>query len=135
MPADFSLSVVAPDRSVVEERVTSVTAPGEEGYLGVWAGHEPLIAGIKTGVLEYTDSASNRRFVAIGGGFAEVTPERVTILADSAELATEIDASEAERTLEEARKALRGESSTMSKEEATREIELAMSRIRAARMR
>ena len=135
MAKDFALSVVAPDRSVVEERASSVVAPGLEGYFGVMPGHEPLISGIRTGILEYADPNGNRHFVAIGGGFAEVTPDHVTILADTAEKATEIDIAEAERQLEEARKALRGEVSHLSKEQATEELDRAVNRIKAARMR
>jgi F-type H+-transporting ATPase subunit epsilon len=135
MARDFALSVVAPDRSVVEERASSVVAPGLEGYFGVMTGHEPMISAIRTGILEYTDPAGNKHFVAIGGGFAEVTPDHVTVLADRAEPATEIDLSEAERQLEEARRALRGEPSELSKEQATEELDLAVNRIKAARMR
>lgn len=135
MARDFALSVVAPDRSVVEERATNVVAPGLEGYFGVWAGHEPVIAAIRTGILEYTDSTGNRHYVAIGGGFAEITPDHVTILADKGEKATEIDVSQAERQLEDARRALRGESTGLSKEQATEELDLAVNRIKAARMR
>ena len=135
MARDFALSVVAPDRSVVEERASNVVAPGLEGYFGVMVGHEPMIAAIRTGILEYTDPTGNRHFVAIGGGFAEVTPDHVTILADKAEKATEIDLSEAERQLEDARRALRGETTGLSKEQATEELDLAVNRIKAARMR
>lgn len=133
MAKDFTLSVVAPDRSVVEERASSVVAPGLEGYFGVMGGHEPLISAIKAGVLEYADPAGNKHYVAVGGGFAEVTPDRVTILADTAEKALEIDITEAERMQEEARKALRGEPSSLSKEQATVELERAITRIKAVR--
>ena len=135
MAKDFTLSVVAPDRSVVEARATSVVAPGFEGYFGVMGGHEPLISAIKAGVLEYADPSGNKHYVAIGGGFAEVTPDRVTILADTAENAPEIDIEQQNRVQEEARKALRGEYSTMTKEQATIELERAVNRIKAARMR
>jgi len=135
MARDFALSVVAPDRSVVEERASSIVAPGVQGYSGVLVGHEPMIAAIQTGILEYTDPTGNRHYVAIGGGFAEVTPDHVTILADKAEKSAEIDLAEAERQLEEARRALRGESTTLSKEQATQELDLAVNRIKAARLR
>lgn len=135
MSKDFTLSVVAPDRSVVEERAQSIVAPGLEGYFGVLGGHEPLISAIKTGVLEYMDTTGTRHFVAVGGGFAEITPERVTILADTAERATDIDVTEAEKILEEARRALRGENSTLSRDEATIELDRAVNRIKVARMR
>jgi len=133
MPADFHLSVVAPDRSVVEEVVRSLVAPGTEGYFGVFGGHVPLVASLKPGLLEYIDHSGNRHFVYVGGGFAEVQADRVTILADEAQSAREIDVAEAERRLEIARRALRGEAMDISNEEAVLEVERATSRIRAAR--
>ena len=133
MAKEFHLSVVAPDRSVVETTATSVIAPGSEGYFGVLAGHSPLIAALKAGMVEYADASGNRHFVYVGGGFAEVRGDRVTVLADEAAPANEIDISEAEHRLEEARKALRGEDSSVTQENAVAEIDRAMSRIRAAR--
>ena len=133
MAREFLLSVVAPDKSVVEEPATSLVAPGTEGYFGVWAGHVPLIAALRPGLLEYSDQGGTRHHVYIGGGFAEVTGDRVTILADEAERADKIDLASAEKALEEARKALRGESTAMSADDAVLEVERAMNRIRAAR--
>ena len=134
MPTEFHLSIVAPDRSVVEETVTSVIAPGQEGYFGVQGGHIPLIAALKPGVLEYVDSTNNRSYVYMGGGFAEVAADRVTVLADEAQHSKEIDLSKAEALLEEARKALRGEDSSMTQEEAVVEVERAINRMKAARL-
>ncbi len=133
MAKEFSLSIVAPDRSVVEDQAVSVIAPGSEGYFGVMAGHVPMVAALRAGIVEYLDAKNQRNHVAIGGGFAEVSGQRLTILADSAALATEIDVKEEELRLERARKALRGEDSEMTSAEATEEIERAMARIRAAK--
>lgn len=133
MPAAFHLSVVAPDKSVVETEAISVIAPGSEGYFGVWRGHTPLVAALKPGMVEYQDQTGNRYYIYVGGGFAEVRGDRVTVLADEAARANEIDVSEAEFRLEEARKALRGETSSVTQENAVTEIDRAMSRIRAAR--
>ena len=133
MAREFHLSVVAPDKSVVEDEAVSVIAPGSEGYFGVLGGHTPLVAALKPGMVEYQDRTGNRHFIYIGGGFAEVRGERVTILADEAARANEIDISEAEHRLEEARRALRGEESSITQENAVAEIDRAMSRIRAAR--
>ncbi len=119
---------------MVEASVQSVVAPGVEGYFGVMAGHEPTIAALRPGILEYLDASNQRRYVYTGGGFAEVTGERVTILADDAAPASEIDIAEAERRLEEARKALRGESSEISSQNAVIEMDRAIERIRAARI-
>jgi F-type H+-transporting ATPase subunit epsilon len=135
MPAPFHLSVVAPDRSVVDTQVTSVIAPGVNGYFGLWANHVPMVAALRTGLLEYEDTDLQRIHIAIGGGFLEVSENKVTVLADSAERAEEIDLAKAEEELEEARKALRGESGTMTSDEAAVAVERALNRIQAARGR
>lgn len=133
MAREFQLSVVAPDKSVAELSATGLIAPGTEGYFGVMAGHVPQIAALKPGLLEYADVQGARHYIYVGGGFIEVTPDRVTVLADEAEIANKIDLAAAEHSLEEARKALRGEASTLTNEEAVLEVERAMNRIRAAR--
>lgn len=135
MAKDFSFSVVAPDRSVVDERAVSVIAPGVSGYFGVLAGHLPMVAALRAGIVEYLDSKNQRHSIAIGGGFAEVSGERLTILADSAARATEIDIKAEEARLERARRAMRGEDSEMSSSEAVQELEQAMARIRTAARR
>lgn len=133
MPTPFHLSVVAPDKSVVEEDVQSVVAPGTEGYFGVWHGHVPMIASLRPGLLEYTDATTNRHYVYVGGGFAEIQSDKVTILADEAERAVDVNIERAEAHLEEARRALRGESSEYDNQDAVLEVERAVSRIKAAR--
>ena len=133
MATQFLLSVVAPDKLVVEEKVNAIIAPGTEGYFGVWAGHAPIIAALRPGLIEYTDSTTNKHYIYVGGGFAEVKDDKVTILADQAERALDVDLSHAEAQLEEARKALRGEESTIDSDDAVLEVERAMSRIKAAR--
>lgn len=133
MAREFKLSVVAPDRAVVEQDVTATTLPGELGYFGVFAGHVPLIVALSPGILEYLGANNERHFVYVGGGFAEIQPDRVTVVADEAQPARDIDLARAEEVLENARRALRGEESTISKEQAVMEVEKAMSRVRAAR--
>lgn len=133
MATTFKLSVVAPDRAVADVETTSVVAPGIDGYFGVMAGHQPLIAALKAGLLEYTATDGQHHYVAITGGFAEVSSGKMTVLADEAHLAGEIDLSRAEAELEEARRALRGESSSMTAEQATEALDRAMTRIRAAK--
>lgn len=128
----FRLSIVAPDHSVVEEEVVSVVAPGRMGYFGVWAGHMPLIAALKAGLLEYETPSGDRRFVTVSGGFAEVQGDRMVVLADAAERAQEIDVERAEKALENARRALRGEISGVTPDEALQEMERAVNRLRAA---
>ncbi len=131
--ATFQLSVVAPDRTVYEDVVVSCIVPGVAGYLGVMANHESMLVALKPGIIEYEDTNRQRMFVSIAGGFAEISESKVIVLADDAMHSSEIDLAEAEASLEEARRALRGESSSMSTAEATLEIDRAMARIRAAK--
>ncbi len=133
MAKEFALNVVAPDRSVVEENVSAVVAPGTSGYFGVWADHLPLVAALKPGLLEYTDLAGQRHFVYVGGGFVEMRSNKMTVLADEASRAKDIDLARAEADLETARRALRGEDTEMSEAEAVHEVDKAIQRIRAAR--
>jgi F-type H+-transporting ATPase subunit epsilon len=100
------LSIVTPAVALVEDLVVEgVVAPGREGEFGVLPAHEPFLAPLAPGVLRYRRGAEEQR-VAISGGFAEVTPERVTVLARSAEPASRIARAEAESRLAEARAAL-----------------------------
>jgi len=129
----FKLSVVAPDRTVFEDMVHSAIVPGVNGYLGVLADHEPSIVALKTGVVEYIDLNDQRHSVSISGGFLEVGGTSAIVLADTAERATEIDIARAERALEEARRALRGEDTTVTSAQAAAELERAMNRVKAAK--
>jgi F-type H+-transporting ATPase subunit epsilon len=91
------LSIVTPTRPLVDIDVDSVVAPGSEGEFGVLPGHAAFLIGLQPGVVSYTVGGRTRR-VAVAGGFAEVTQERVTLLVGTAEDAEQIDAAEAERT-------------------------------------
>ena len=135
MAAEFSLAVVAPDREVVSASAVSIVAPGVDGYFGVWAGHVPVVSALKPGILEYIDGSNIRHHVYVGGGFVQVGSDSVTVLADEARNASDLDVSEAEKALEEARKALRGEDSTMTQPEALMELDRATARVKAARMK
>ena len=95
LPTSLTLEIVTPDRSVVAERVDEVEIPGAEGYFGVLPGHTPLLAMLQVGELWYRRGAE-KLYLSIAFGFAEVLPDRVTILAELAERADEIDLSRAE---------------------------------------
>lgn len=132
--ANLELSVVAADRAVVDDTATAVIVPGALGYFGVWAGHEPMVMALKAGVIEYEDTNRQRHHIAISGGFAEVSPARVMILADTAAFSHEIDVQIEEQALEQARRALRGEESSMTLVEATDQAERSLARMRAAKV-
>ena len=91
----FTLQIVSADRSIVDETVDEVQIPGSEGYFGVLGGHTPLLALLGTGELWYKQG-NDTHYVSLSGGFAEVQPDRVTILAQIAERADEIDLARAE---------------------------------------
>ena len=95
LPTQLTLQIVTPDRSVVTDQVDEVEIPGAEGYFGVLPGHTPLLATLKVGELWYRKGAE-KVYVSIAFGFAEVLPDRVTILAELAEPADEIDVPRAE---------------------------------------
>ena len=94
-PAKLLLEVVTPDRSLVREEVDEVQIPGSEGYLGVLPGHTPLLATLQIGELWYR-IGPEKHFLAIAFGFGEVLPDRVTVLAQAAERAEDIDVARAE---------------------------------------
>jgi F-type H+-transporting ATPase subunit epsilon len=95
LPTHLTLEVVTPDCSVVTEQVDEVEIPGSEGYFGVLPGHTPLLAMLQVGELWYR-KGSEKIYLSIAFGFAEVLPDRVTILAQLAERADEIDIARAE---------------------------------------
>jgi len=95
LPTKLQLLIVSADRSLVNETVDEVEIPGFDGYFGVLPGHTPLLAVLQVGELWYRQG-SEKHFVAIAFGFAEVQPDRVTILAQIAEKADEIDLARAE---------------------------------------
>ena len=94
-PTKLALEVVTPDRSLVREEVDEVQLPGAEGYLGILPGHTPVLVTLKIGEL-WLRMGNEKQFLAIAGGFAEILPDRVTVLAQIAERAHEIDSARAE---------------------------------------
>jgi F-type H+-transporting ATPase subunit epsilon len=96
LPEKIHLEIVTPSRRVLARDVDEVVLPGAEGSFGVLPGHAPMLAGLQCGVAEVR-SGSERDVLAIGAGVAEVGPDRVTVLAETAERAAEIDAERARR--------------------------------------
>jgi len=96
IPNHIDLHIVTPDRGIVREQVDEVEIPGAEGYFGVLPGHTPMLAALSVGELWYR-KGQDKTYLSIALGFAEVLPDRVTILAQIAERAEEIDLSRAEQ--------------------------------------
>ena len=95
LPAKLILEIVTPDRSLVREEVDEVELPGSEGYFGVLPGHTPLLSMLKVGEMWYRIGRETR-YLAVAGGFVEVLPDRVTVLARIGERAEDIDVARAE---------------------------------------
>jgi F-type H+-transporting ATPase subunit epsilon len=95
IPQHLQLQIVSADRSLVNEQVDEVQIPGADGYLGILPGHTPLLTTLQVGELWYRQGPE-KHYLAIAFGFAEVQPDRITILAQIAEKAGEIDLARAE---------------------------------------
>lgn len=101
----LKLEIVTPERKVFDEMVDSVTVPTASGEAGILPNHAPLISALKPGILSYTNKGTTERF-AISGGFVEVSSNKVAVLTDTAETASEIDAQAARAEREAAEKSL-----------------------------
>ena len=105
IPDHLTLEIVTPDRSIAHGEVDEVVVPGAEGSFGVLPGHTPLLTTLTVGEIEYR-RGDDTSYVAVSFGFAEVLPDRVTILAQIAEASDEIDVTRAEAAVERARERL-----------------------------
>ena len=95
LPKSLSLEVVTPDRAIVKEQVDEVVLPGSEGSFGVLPGHAPLLATLQVGEMWYR-KGQEIHYLVLAFGFVEVLPDKVTVLAQVAEKAEEIDLTRAE---------------------------------------
>ncbi|UCF90577.1 MAG: F0F1 ATP synthase subunit epsilon [Desulfobacterales bacterium] len=109
MAGNIRLEVVTPEKVVVSEEAQIVVAPGTLGEFGVLIGHTPFMTTLKTGTLRYTDTKGTDRSVFVSGGFAEALPNKVSVLAESAERRRDIDVERATAALERAQKRLAAE--------------------------
>jgi F-type H+-transporting ATPase subunit epsilon len=96
------LQLVSPERMLVEEQVSEVQVPAMDGFLGVLPGHAPLISELKPGGVLTYQANGKQKVLAVLGGFVEVLPDRVRVLADNAQLKEEIDANAARDALAKA---------------------------------
>jgi F-type H+-transporting ATPase subunit epsilon len=107
----IELQVVTPEHHVLSEDVDSVEMPGKDGYLGILPGHAPLLTEMGIGILTYR-KGSETRSTTVMGGYAEVLPNRVIVLADAAELTEKIDTSRAQAALDRAKANMPGANAT-----------------------
>jgi F-type H+-transporting ATPase subunit epsilon len=95
LPTKSALEIVTPDRALVTAQVDELQLPGSEGYFGVLPGHTPMLATLQVGEMWYR-IGQEKHYLALAFGFVEVLPERVTVLAQIAERAEDIDVARAE---------------------------------------
>jgi len=106
MPSDkLQFEIVTPDRLVLKEEVDELQIPGKNGYLGILPGHAPLITELMTGELSYCKDKTTR-YLSVSGGYCEVLPDRVTVLAERAEKPEEINVDRALAAKQRAEKRL-----------------------------
>ena len=129
MADNLILEVVTPQNAVVSEEAELVVAPGSEGEFGVLKGHTTFLTSLKIGSLKYKDASGKDRFLFINGGFAEVLPDKVTILAESAERRKDIDLQRAEEARKRAEKRLSGSLDTIDVVRAEAALKRAIFRI------
>jgi F-type H+-transporting ATPase subunit epsilon len=132
----IQLVIVTPQRQLLRESVAEVQLPGANGYLGVLPGHAPLMTELGIGELSYPDAAGKEPVhLAIIRGFAEVLPDRVTVLAETAELAHEIDLARADAARARAEKRLASGDTNIDWDRASVSLQRALIRIQVARKR
>ena len=102
LPEKIELQVVTPERHILSEEVDSLEMPGKDGYLGILPGHAPLITELGVGILTY-HKGGETRLLTVMHGYAEVLPDRVIVLAETAERAEEIDVARARAALDRAK--------------------------------
>ncbi|HEX9407487.1 MAG TPA: ATP synthase F1 subunit epsilon [Thermoanaerobaculia bacterium] len=95
LPTSFRLTVVTRERKIVETDAVEVVLPASDGEIGVWPGHTALLASLRVGVMRYRTNG-NAQSLVISWGFAEILPERVIVMAETARLPQEMDAATAE---------------------------------------
>jgi F-type H+-transporting ATPase subunit epsilon len=127
----LQLLVVTPERKAVETEADEVQLPGSEGYLGILPGHTPLITLLKPGVLSFKRAGRSQAF-AVSTGFAEISSDKVSVLVDSAEAGSEIDAAAAERERAKAEEEMKTAGAD-TLEPIRARFDLAQARLQAAR--
>ena len=131
MSTALQLEVVTPDKQVVSESVDYVSCPGVDGEFGVLKSHVALLSALKIGVLRF-DKEGKQDFVFISGGFADVNDNVVTVLAESAELAKDIDKARAEEAKKRAEERLSAKADNINHVRASLALQRALVRLNLA---
>ena len=125
MAGTVAFELVSPERLLVSAPVEMVVVPGAEGDFGVLPGHAPMISALRTGVISIWNGGAVERRIFVAGGFAEVEPERCTVLAEDAVALEDADPQDAEDRLREARRALEEAADEAACEAAEKRVRIA----------
>ena len=131
MPDTFQLEIVTPEKMMVRAAAQEAQIPGRNGYFGVFPGHAPLITELGAGEITYRSDGQEHHF-SVAWGFAEILPDRVTVLAESVEKANEIDTSRAQQSLAHAEESLKSAQTEEDCAQALSKISRAQARIEVA---
>jgi F-type H+-transporting ATPase subunit epsilon len=132
MTDKFQLEIVTPEKKVVETAAEEVQIPGKNGYLGILPGHAPLITELAVGEITFRENSTDQR-LAVAWGFAEVLPDKVTILAETAERPSEIDVERARKAKERAEQRLTSGDASVDVKRALDALQRAEARLNVAR--
>ncbi len=131
MADTFQLEIVTPEKMVVKDTAEECQIPGKNGYLGILPGHAPLITELAVGEITYK-SQGYTHHLAVAWGFAEVLPDKVTVLAETAERAEEIDLRRAEEAKQRAEERLKSGNTEVDYDRAENALQRAETRIQVA---
>ena len=133
MAEEFSFELVSPEKLLLAEEVDMVVVPGAEGDFGVLVGHAPLISSLRPGVIDTYNGGKVADRIFVAGGFAEVTGERCTVLAEEAIPVKDIDSATAEERLKVAKEAISGADNDTLRNAAEIELTVAEAMLAAGR--
>jgi F-type H+-transporting ATPase subunit epsilon len=131
MADSFQLEIVTPEKKVVDTEASEAQIPGKNGYLGILPGHAPLITELSVGEVKFHAGGQEQK-LAVAWGFAEVLPDKVTILAETAERPSEIDVERARKAKERAEQRLTSGDTNVDVERALAAIHKAETRLEVA---
>ena len=129
MADTFQLEIVTPEKKVVQDVAEEMQLPGKNGYLGILPGHAPLITELGVGELTYRTTGGEAGLLAVIHGFAEVLPDRVSVLAETAEFAEDIDLQRAQEALKRAQERISKGGENLDWDRATLALQRALTRI------
>lgn len=132
MSDTFQLEIVTPSRLLVKDAAEEAQIPGLSGYLGILPGHAPLITELAVGVITYKSNGAAHT-LSVAWGFAEVLPDKVTILAEAAERPQEIDIARAEKAKARAEERLKSNSTDIDYNRAEDALQRAETRLNVAK--